>query len=158
MKHTSIMLSLLSLVALLAWGSTSESTEVSSTDTFGTIGPAMSGGEVVALRPITIKQGADAKAFEKYVAATYTPAFDKFVPGVQAFVMRADRGKDKGQYVQVFVFDSAETRDFYFPQEGGDLSEAGAKLWDPLPDFDMSMYLAPADSTTVNYTDYVVIE
>lgn len=150
----------LSLTALLASGAVDNDAEVTSAPGFEVhaLAPLLDGGDVVAVRSLTLKEGADAKAFENYVAQVYTPAFEKHAPGVKAYVMRGDRGKDKGGYVLVWVFDSADTRDFYYPREGEDLSEGGTRFFDQLPELNMADYLAPADTTTVNYTDYMVIE
>lgn len=88
-------------------------------------------GEVVAIRHLTLKRKTDPGAFEKYVAEEYAPAYRKFVPGVRALILKADRGKNAGKYIHLYIFDSVYTRDLYFPA-GKPMSEIGVQVFEPV--------------------------
>ena len=117
------------------------------------------GGEVIAIRHLTLKKEADSGAFEQYVAEEYTPAYQKFVPGVRALILKADRGKNAGKYVHVYIFDSVNTRDFYFPA-GKPMSGVGLQVFGPVEELysKLEQYAeGTPGSSSDNFTDYVAI-
>jgi len=92
-----------------------------------------------------------------------TPTFKNEVVGVQSYIIKGQRGDNKGQYVHLLIFDNEKTRNFYFPYEHSgveNISEEALKLWragqimllDSLP-----KYVVPLSSTG-KYTDYIFIE
>ena len=95
-------------------------------------------------------------AVEK-LPAFYNPAWEGAVPGIKAFVVKADRGENKGSYAIIMTFDSERTRDLVVPTEGGGISEtSGPLLREPnklnarLSEFVESGWMG-------TYTDYVVL-
>ena len=119
----------------------------------------MDAGEVIAIRHLTLKKKTDPDAFERYVAEVYVPAYQKFVPGVRALILKADRGKNAGKYIHVYIFDSVHTRDLYFPA-GKPMSEIGVQVFKPVDEeySKLEQYVKGAPgSSSDNFTDYVVI-
>jgi hypothetical protein len=117
-------------------------------------------GHSVAIRVITLKEGVDPSRFEQFVADEFTPAFERYIPGMRAFILKGNRGDRKGGYAFVLSFDSENTRDFYFPRE--DVGEAGVQrtalaLWEPgrAMIYDRLMTYVDGISETENYTDYM---
>ena len=116
-------------------------------------------GEVIAIRHLTLKKKTDPGAFEQYVAEEYAPAYQKFVPGVRALILKADRGKNAGKYIHLYIFDSVYTRDLYFPA-GKPMSEIGVQVFKPVDELysKLQQYVKGAPgSSSDNFTDYVVI-
>jgi hypothetical protein len=120
-------------------------------------GYTINGNQVIAFRLQNLKQGVDAKAFEKYTADILTPASLKHAPGMKALVMKGERGEHKGKYVYALTFDSVRTRDFYYPEEGSGLSDAAGKLLANAPNLSLAKYLEDPN-TEIDYTDYVLID
>ncbi len=119
-------------------------------------------GNIIAVREITLKPGIDAQEFERFVAEEFTPTFEEHVPGVRSFILKGTRGDRRGGYAFVLVFDSENTRNFYFPREhGGEASVQGAalELWRPGQQMILDRLLTYVDgiSETEGYTDYLVL-
>lgn len=113
-------------------------------------------GAVLALRPIILKEPANSQDFEKYAAEVYAPTWEKYAPGFRSYILKADRGQEKGEYILLYVFDSQETRNFYFPQEEGGFSELAQEMVRDYPDVNLDAYV---DTTALStFTDYVVLE
>ena len=119
-------------------------------------GGSIEGSEVIALRPLKLKPGVDPDAFEKFAVEVFAPAMDRYAPGMRGFVLKGERGKNKGQYVHVWTFDSVETRNFYFPTEGGDPSTLGQEMLSHLSALEWDKYLKESEDDI--YTDWVVLE
>ncbi len=81
-------------------------------------------GEVIAIRELELKPGVAPADFERFVVGTYNPAWEGSVPGIRAYIAKADRGVQKGGYALVLIFDSEQTRNVIFPKEGGGASES----------------------------------
>ena len=152
-------------LSLVCAGLILTATVVSAQDaqTGGTSAPPERGvinaGEVVAIRHLTLKKKTDPGAFEKFVADEYVPAYQKFVPGVRALILKADRGKNVGKYIHLFIFDSVNTRDLYFPA-GKPMSEIGVQVFKPVEDeySKLEQYVKGAPgSSSDKFTDYVVM-
>ncbi len=79
---------------------------------------------VYFLRPIELREGVVADDFEAFVKNEFKNAFSKPTHGIRAFVVKGDRGKAKGEYKFVVVFDSKEIREKYFPIEDGDAAKS----------------------------------
>jgi hypothetical protein len=122
---------------------------------------AVETAEVIAYRELHLKEGVTEEELEKFVADELTPTFEQYVPGVQAIVMKGERGEKKGVYVLLLVFDSVKTRDFYFPtaQHGEtNMPEEALRLWRPgqrvlIEEFDK--YTEPLEENL--FTDFTVL-
>jgi len=119
-------------------------------------GRSLEGSAVIALRPVELKPGVDAGAFEKFAAEVFAPTMDRHAPGVRGFFIKGERGKKKGQYFHVWTFDSMGTRNFYFPVEGGTASGLAQEMLADLPELAWDKYLKDTEEDI--YTDYVVME
>ena len=113
--------------------------------------------EVIAVRELQLKAGADAAQFEQFVRGTYNQAWLGAIPGVKGYIGKADRGAQKDSYALFLVFDSRKTRDAIFPKEGGGASPAFASKVQSLLALNQELekYLEPGGLSV--YTDYVVI-
>ena len=114
-------------------------------------------GEVIAVRELKLKDGADVKQFEQFVTGTYNPAWEGAVPGMKGYIAKGDRGVRSGSYALILVFDSQKTRDAIFPKAGAGVSERFAPLVQGLFDLNeqLDKYVEPGSLSA--YTDYVVL-
>ena len=117
----------------------------------------------MAFRPLTLLESTAPVDLEQFAREQLTPTFEKFVPGVSSYIIKGERGDNKGNYVHVLLFDNRTTRDFYFPYEHSgeeNIPEIALKLWRPgqilLLD-SLPKYVAPLESIR-NYTDYIFVE
>lgn len=122
------------------------------------IGP----GNVVAIRELTLKEGVDSEEFERFATEEFTPTFDEQVPGVRAFILKGERGDKKGGYSFALIFDSVNTRDYYYPFEHGGEASVPAnamELWRPAHEaiFEQLVQYVTGIGEEKNYTDYVVL-
>lgn len=120
-------------------------------------------GRVLAFRELTLLPKTNPKQLERFAAEQLTPTFSKQVPGVQSYIIKGERGDNKGKYIHLLIFDSERTRDFYFPAERkgeAGIPEVALKLWRPgqimLLD-SLPKYAKPLTSDK-GYTDYVFLE
>lgn len=120
-------------------------------------------GKIMAFRELTLLPSTDTAELERFAQEQLTPTFRNKVPGVESYIIKGQRGDNKGQYVHLLIFDSERTRDFYFPYEHSGESEIQGEalsLWRPgqvmLLD-SLPKYTKPLQENT-SYTDYVFIE
>ena len=113
--------------------------------------------EVIAVRELEVKAGVDTAEFDRFVRATYNPGWNGVVPGLKAYIGKADRGALKGGYALILIFDSDKTRDAIFPKEGGGASpEFASKLKGPFAlNQELEKFLEPGALSV--YTDYVAM-
>jgi hypothetical protein len=114
-------------------------------------------GEVIAVRELTLKRGINPADFERFVMERFNPAWEGAVPGVKAYIAKADRGARRGRYALVYIFDSEKTRNAIAPVEDRGAAEAFRPVLDRLfsgPNQELvTMYLEAEPA----YTDYVVL-
>ena len=72
---------------------------------------------VYGVHDIELGEGVDASEFEQYVLEKFVPAWTEARNGMRMTVLKGDRGERKGKYQLVYVLDSADTRDRFFPTE-----------------------------------------
>ncbi|MCB0687866.1 MAG: hypothetical protein KDC53_15125 [Saprospiraceae bacterium] len=117
--------------------------------------------QVIAYRDLILKEDIDIESFERFIAEEFTPTFEEFVPGVRALIMKGERGQKKDQYVLLLIFDSINTRNFYFPtpQHGEtNMPEASLKLWRPgqiMLIERMDEFIEPLEGSI--FTDFVIV-
>jgi hypothetical protein len=114
-------------------------------------------GEVIAVRELQLKAAVNAAQFERFARDTYNPGWEGAVPGLKAYIGKADRGAQKGSYALILVFDGEKTRDAIFPKEGGGVSPTFAPLLKgPFAlNQELEKYLEPGSLSV--YTDYVAM-
>ena len=145
----------MSVVAIISWKTNNNDKRVTVKRevTHASIGNNM----IVAIRKIKLKSGASADAFEKLAVEKIAPQ-NGMLPGYKDYVLKGERGDDAGNYLVVSVFDSKQTRDFYFPVAGKGPSPEGQKLMASLPNYsqeiDKLIQVVPTDSS---YTDYIML-
>lgn len=120
-------------------------------------------GRIMAFRELTLLENTKPEELERFAREQLTPTFKKHVPGVESYIIKGQRGDNKGKYVHLLVFDSETTRNFYFPYEHSgetNIPEAALKLWQPgqvmLLD-SLPKYAEPLGESK-GYTDYVFLE
>ncbi len=122
-----------------------------------------SSGKIMAFRPLTLLENTEPADLERFAREQLTPTFKRYVPGVDSYIIKGERGDNKGRYVHLLIFDNRATRDFYFPWEHSgeaNIPEVALKLWRPgqimLLD-SLPKYVKPLESIQ-NYTDYIFKE
>lgn len=113
--------------------------------------------EVVAMRELQLKAGVDPAEFERFVTATYNPAWEGAVPGLRGYIAKGDRGVRNGRYALILIFDTEKTRNAIFPKAGAGASERFAPLLQrPFAlNQELDKYVEPGSLSA--YTDYVVL-
>jgi hypothetical protein len=114
-------------------------------------------GEVIAVRELQLKASVNVTEFDRFARDTYNPGWEGAVPGLRAFIGKADRGAQKDSYALILVFDAVKTRDAIFPKEGGGASPAFAPILQrPFSlNQELEKYLEPGSLSV--YTDYAAI-
>ena len=74
---------------------------------------------VMAIRDIYLKDDVDHEAFESFYINEVVATNEKCMPGVKMVLLKGDRGRESGMYKHVWMFESVELRNYYWPQEGG---------------------------------------
>lgn len=75
-------------------------------------------GAVAGMHYLKLKPNADSDKFEKFIVEEWAPARSSSVPQSKFFFLKGERGKMEGQYAGLWVFESKEVRDKYFPKAG----------------------------------------
>ena len=75
-------------------------------------------GEVMVFHMPDLRPGADIKAFEAYVTTEAAPAWAKGAPGMTLTLVKKDRGPRPGQYLLVWVTDTAARHRAYAAASG----------------------------------------
>lgn len=113
--------------------------------------------KVFAIHTIELKPGVKPETFEKFVAeeVSHMPS----LKGWTTHIAKGDRGERRGKYIVIHVFDSPETRDMYFPLEGGQGTEEVQQLFDTQEmqavGEQWEQYATSLAKTV--YTDYIVL-
>ena len=68
----------------------------------------------MAFRPLTLLENTNPEDLERFAREQLTPTFKNQVPEVQSFIIKGERGDNKGKYVHLLTFDNKATRDFFF--------------------------------------------
>lgn len=118
-------------------------------------------GAMVAIRDVTLKPGVDATAFERFVAREYVPNASLFWPGARVMVAKGERGKNVGKYLLLYVFDSKNVRDLYWPKpdEYSPTFESIVEAYGGVDAFmELEEKFAQYAEISEDYTDYAAIE
>lgn len=140
-----------------------KSAEVTTVQSLATVSEiaAADGSEVIAIRYLTLKDGVEAAAFERFAVEEYVPAINTYLPGVRAWIAKGERGTNVGGYVLVSFFESLHTRNYYFPDpDAEEMSEASQMAVDASGGLlqEVTDELTTYTDGFNEYTDYVVIE
>lgn len=111
--------------------------------------------KVFAIHYFDLKPGANASAFEKFIAADPFPTLS----GWNTHIVKGERGERAGKYALIHEFDSVEIRNRYFPAEGGEPNPEVQQLFNS-PEMQAAGEQWDAFATSMMqtvYTDYVVV-
>jgi len=112
-------------------------------------------GNVLGLHILTIKPNPDV-TFNQYMdffMNKYVPKYEESFPGLKLRVLKGIRGEHENSFGLLFMFDSVETRDKYWPKMG-ESSELAQQCFDKLrPTTDELQKLGSWSSI---HTDWVV--
>lgn len=103
---------------------------------------------------LTPREGYTLKQVANFYVKEYCPAYEKAFPGILAYFSMANRGEYVGECGLIFICESAEIRDKYWPakDEPSMAAEAGykqmEKVWDKLG----KMVVVNSDG----HTDFVI--
>ena len=78
----------------------------------------LNSGGVMAIRDVYLKDSVDHNAFESMILEQVIPTYEECNPGVEVVFLKGDRGRDKGAYKFVWIYESVDQRNYYWPEEG----------------------------------------
>ncbi|MFN2380144.1 MAG: DUF4440 domain-containing protein [Bacteroidales bacterium] len=103
---------------------------------------------------ITLMDNVTPEEFERFYTEEYIPEFEKLFPGVKVYLIKGERGENKGNYGGLIYFRSLNERNYWIP-EPDKMSEEGIEAMDkfqPIQDKADQMF----SEETVSYTDWIV--
>ena len=106
-------------------------------------------GGLIAIRELDVKSGMEAE-YEEFCQNTIVPTWQKQLPGMEIYILKADRGVRKGHYAEILSFESVAMRDYFFPSPDSTNAEIVDELNKVMQKTDVSSYLDKWPS----YTDY----
>jgi hypothetical protein len=119
-------------------------------------GQGLQKGNLVGVHHYTLtpKEGYTLKQVVKFYVNEYCPAYSKAFPGIQVYFTEIDRGEFKGQFGIIYLCESKEVRNKYWPEKNAPsaAAEAGYEkmqpVWDKLGEI---VTLSSGD-----HTDFIV--
>jgi len=119
-------------------------------------GQSLKSGTVVGIHEwkITLKDNVSQDQFEKFMLKEYIPAFEKYLPGVNLFLAKGERGKNKDNYGLIVHFKSIESRNEWFPEPGTSSDKSKLNYDQFKPFFDKLNEMIKYESL---YTDWIVL-
>lgn len=115
-------------------------------------------GVVFGLHEVQLKEDVNKAAFEKFVHTIWAPTRSDALPDSKVIFLKGIDGKRTGEYAYVWLLDSEDTRDYYFPasEEASQVFTDFEKGWSWLNDRQyLGKYLAE-DGGDV-FTDFVLV-
>jgi hypothetical protein len=100
---------------------------------------------------IVLKEDVSMSDFLSFFEETWQPTVEQNLKGVKVFMLTGDRGENVNAYGFIYVIDSKELRDKYFPEEGSsskEVQELNQKLRTEMQKYIVSM--------SSDYTDWIV--
>lgn len=89
-------------------------------------GQTLNSGSIVVVfdYEITLQPDVTFNQFLEYKETTFNPTFEKAFPGTSLVGLVGERGDRKYKYTELWIFDSLETWEKLFPEEG-----SGQSFW-----------------------------
>jgi len=115
-------------------------------------------GVVFGMHEIQLKEGVNKAAFEKFIHTIWAPTRSDALPDSKVIFLKGIEGQRAGEYAYVWLLDSEETRDYYFPasEEASPVFTDFEKGWSWLNDQQyLGKYLAEEEGDV--FTDFVLI-
>jgi len=119
-------------------------------------GQTLNKGSIVAVSSyeVTLQPDVTMNQWLEFNRTKWVPAAEKVFPGIKIYIVVGDRGESENMYGEIWVFDSKETRDKYWPTEEGDTEwpEGGLEILTPISE-ETSNYVINATRT---FTDWII--
>ena len=115
-------------------------------------------GAILGLHHVRLKPGTDQAEFERFIHNMWSPTQSDALPDSKIVFLRGISGERSGDFSFLWLIDSEETRDYYFP-EAGEVSKLYADFergWAWIND-DEHLGKYVDDSQGDEYTDYIVV-
>ncbi len=77
----------------------------------------LSSGALIGMHFMKLKKGINTDDFEDFIRNTWAPNRSDAVPGSKVFFLKGIRGNHENEYVFMWVIESLETRDQYYPEK-----------------------------------------
>lgn len=116
-------------------------------------------GAILGLHHIVLKPDVDPADFEEFIHRIWAPNRSDALPNSKMVFLKGIAGQREGEYSYLWIIDSEETRDYYFPSSGVPSHmytefETGWS-WMDSPDY-LGRFLA--NDVEDVFTDYVVVQ
>ena len=112
-------------------------------------------GNLIGLHTLTIKPNPDVtfNQFMDFLENKFIPKYEESFPGLKMYVLEADRGENEGKFGLLFMFDSKESRDKYWPNmdETSELAQQGFEKMRPT-----SEEMVKFGTWSSTHTDWIV--
>lgn len=116
-------------------------------------------GTIFGFHHLRLKPDVNTDDFEEFIREIWAPTRSDALPDSKLIFLKSVDGAREGEYAYVWLIDSEETRDFYFPE-----SEVPSKMYTEFEkgwnwindDENLGRFLAGAEDD--EFTDYLVIK
>jgi len=120
-------------------------------------GQPLKGGSIAGIHEfiVTLNENVTQVQFEKFFHDEFVPAYEKNYPDVKLFLLKGERGMNKGNYGMLYLFKSAEARDTWYPlpDVSSEKSKAAYEKFKPYVD-KLNEYAKTIEAT---YTDWQIL-
>lgn len=116
-------------------------------------------GAIMGLHHLELRPGASPEAFERFIHQMWAPAQSDALPDSKTIFLKGIDGARKDRYSYLWIIDSEETRDFYFPSSGevSPMYTDFAKGWSYIEDEEHLGQFVHDGALDV-FTDFIVIQ
>ncbi|WP_420459210.1 hypothetical protein [Neolewinella sp.] len=115
-------------------------------------------GAILGLHHVRLKPGTDQAAFERFIHNMWSPTQSDALPDSKIIFLRGISGERSGDFSFMWLIDSGETREYYFPQAGkpSQIYQDFERGWAWINDDDnLGKYVD--DTQGDEYTDFIVV-
>ena len=112
-------------------------------------GQTIQKGSVLAMHinTATLNPDVTMNQYQDFMMNKFAPEFEKLFPGTKVFILKADRGKQKGETAMLIFVESVEARDKLFGAEDAGMEGTMVPLMEELGKY---------ATISNNYSDWVV--
>ena len=112
-------------------------------------GQTIQKGSVLAMHinTATLNPDVTMNQYQDFMMNKFAPEFEKLFPGTKVFILKADRGKQKGETAMLIFVESVEVRDKLFGAEDAGMEGTMVPLMEELGKY---------ATISNNYSDWVV--
>jgi len=118
-------------------------------------GQALQKGGILSIHrfDVALEPGVTIDQFNDFVANKYIPELNRLFEGVEFFALTGIRGEHENSFARLVWIESAETRNRYWPEEGGGSDEYAA-IQEKLKPLSDELY--KLGTPTVLYTEWLI--